>query len=282
MSDADRGLDFRLGMIRRRLRKIKRLLLVMSGKGGVGKSVISATLAAQLANTGYKVGLMDADIYGPSSALLFDVKALPEEGERGLTPPVSEGVKIMSVDLFAAGRPIPLTGYGAQQVLLELLALTDWGELDYLIVDMPPATGDIMLTLTSLGKKDLAAVVVTMADKLSTTVAHRVLQLLRSGKVLTIGVLENMHRPSSRRGITNGGGPRRLAEEFNVPLLGLLPYDPGVSRAVEKGGIKGLLGTKFAAELRRSASSFADGFRPTSAQPRTYGTRRTNRSTHRR
>lgn len=261
MSDAERGLDFRLGMIRRRLKKIKRLLLVLSGKGGVGKSVISATLAAQLANSGYKVGLMDADIYGPSSALLFDAKALPEEGEGGLTPPVSEGVKIMSVDLFAAGRPIPLTGYGAQQVLLELLALTDWGELDYLIVDMPPATGDIMLTLTSLGKKDLAAVVVTMPDRLSTTVAHRVLQLLRSGKVLTIGVLENMHRPPSRRG-TTVDRPKKLAKEFDVPLLGTLPFDPGVSKAVEKSDINSLLATRFASELRQSTSSLMDKSEP--------------------
>jgi len=258
MTDVDSALDFRLGMIRRRLDKIGNLLLVLSGKGGVGKSVVSATLAAQLADSGFRVGLMDADIYGPSSTLLFTARAPPAEGEAGLIPPAINGVEVMSVDLFASGKPIPLTGYGARQVLLELLALTNWGELDYLIVDMPPATGDIMLTLTSLGEKGLEAVVVTMPDRLSTTVAHRVMELLRSGRVPTLGVLENMHRPSRRAGRAADKGPRGLASEFKVPLLGILPYDPGVSKAVERGDIRALVATRFAGELRRSTSALFD------------------------
>lgn len=124
MPDSDS--DFRQGMIRRRLSRVRQVLLVLSGKGGVGKSVVSATLAALLAKSGFDVGLLDADIYGPSSALLFSTDTLPEEGKGGLTPPITRGVKIMSVDLFASGRPLPLTGYGARQVLIELLALTDW------------------------------------------------------------------------------------------------------------------------------------------------------------
>jgi ATP-binding protein involved in chromosome partitioning len=242
-------------MIRGRLKRVKRVLLVLSGKGGVGKSVVSATLAALLVGRGLKVGLMDADIYGPSSALLFGSKAHPEEGEDGLVPPSSGGVKIMSIDLFASGRPIPLTGSGARQVILELLALTDWGDLDCLVVDMPPATGDIMQTMTSLDKEELAAVVVTMADRLSTTVAHRVLQLLRSEEVQTIGVLENMSRS-----LPGGSGPRKLAKEFDVPLLGVLPFDSGVSRAVDKGDIGALLATRFARKLRQSAGFYIDSF----------------------
>jgi len=256
MTETDSGLDFRLGMIGKRLKNVRKVLLVMSGKGGVGKSVVSATLAAQLANSGFKVGLMDADIYGPSSALLYGARTLPEEGEEGLTPPVCGGVKIMSVDLFASGRPIPLTGYESRQVILELLALTNWGNLDFLVIDMPPATGDIMLTLTSLGKKGLAALVVTMPDRLSTTVAHRVLELLKSGRINTSGVLENMYRPQVKGGRRTQGRPRKLAAEFNLPLLGTLPYDLGVSRAVEKNDIRALLKTKFAAELRGSMSPF--------------------------
>ncbi len=254
--------DFRLGMIGRRLGRIRRILLVLSGKGGVGKSVVSAALAAQLADSGYRVGLMDADIYGPSSALLFNVKSLPGEGKTGLTPLESRRVKIMSVDLFASGRPIPLTGSAARQVVLELLALTDWGRLDCLVVDMPPATGDIMLTLTSIGGKGLSAMVVTTADSLSTTVAHRVLELLASGKVKTVGILENMHRPLATSGSSPGPIVRDLSREFGVPLLGVLPYDPGVPSAVEKGGIDGLLLTKFARELRRSVGPFVDTLGP--------------------
>jgi len=262
MSDTEPELDFRFGMIRSRLNNVRRILLVLSGKGGVGKSVISATLAAMLAESGFKVGLMDADIYGPSSAILFNAKSPPLEGRRGLTPSLRQGVRLMSVDLFAPGRPIPLTGYGARQVMLELLALTHWGKLDYLVVDMPPATGDIMLTLTSLGRKELAAVVVTMPDRLSTTVARRVLQLLQGGGVLTIGVLENMRRPSRGGSASNrGGGARKLAQEFNIPLLGILPFDTAVSQAVESGDIRMLLSSRFASSLRRSAGSLLEDHR---------------------
>ena len=242
--------------MKKRLKPVKAILLVLSGKGGVGKSVVSATFAAILSGSGLRVGLMDADIYGPSSALLFGAHELPAEGAEGLTPPVRGGVKVMSVDLFAKGKPIPLTGSAAQQVVLELLALTDWGELDCLIVDMPPATGDIMLSLTSLGKKEVAAVVVTMPDRLSVTVAHRVLQLLKSGRVPTIGVLGNMLRHSRAGGAPEGSGPRKLAREFSVPLLGLLPYDGGVTRAVERSDIGALMGTRFAEQLRLSMRPF--------------------------
>ena len=225
MSEGSSGLDFRKGMIRKRLENVKRVLLVLSGKGGVGKSVVSATLAAMLAESGLKVGLLDADLYGPSSALLFNARGFPAEGESGLIPPVAGGVKLMSVDLFASGRPIPLTGSAAEQVVLELLALTDWGRLDYLIVDMPPATGDIMMTLTSLGKKGLAAVVVTMPDRLSTTVAHRVLELLQSGDIPTVGVLGNMMRPRS-----SGACRRAGTEETRKGIWGSASWAPSLRR----------------------------------------------------
>ena len=241
-------------MIRRHLEGVGKVVLVLSGKGGVGKSVISAALAAQLAAAGKRVGLIDADVYGPSAALLYNSSSLPEEREGGLTPPVVRGVKLMSVDLFASGRPIPLTGHGASQVILELLALTDWGELDFLIVDMPPATGDIMLTLTSVGKRGLEAIVVTMPDVLSTSVAHRVLELLVSGRIPTMGVLENMSRPSRRKG-TGGRGPRALAREFGLKFLGALPYDAKVAEAVDRQDIVALLATDFAKELGRSVAS---------------------------
>jgi len=281
MTERNSGLDFREGMIKKRLKNVKRLLLVLSGKGGVGKSVVSATFAAMLANSGFKVGLMDADIYGPSSALLFAAHRLPAEGKEGLIPLSCDGVKIMSVDLFAPGKPIPLTGSGARQVVLELLALTDWGELDCLVVDMPPATGDIMMSLTSLGRKGVAAVVVTMPDKLSTTIARKVLQLLKSGRVPTVGVLGNMvGSPGSGR-IANGAGPRNLAKEFEVPLLGLLHYDPGISRAVEKSDVKSLLSTRFAMELHRSMSSYMDGLQPGKVSRHTLERRRGGSHPHR-
>ena len=161
----------------------------------------------------------------------------------------------MSVDLFPEGRPVPLPGGGARQVLLELLSLTDWGRLDWVLVDMPPSTGDVLQTLTSLGTKDLSALVVTVADRLSTTVAHRTLELLRTGSIPAVGILENMKGRSSDS--MSSEGPRALAREFDVRFLGALPFDAGVSRAVEKGDMAALLKTRFAAALRRSTKDMA-------------------------
>ncbi len=270
MAEGSSGLDFREGMVKKHLKGIRRVLLVLSGKGGVGKSVVSATFAAILADSGYRVGLMDADIYGPSSALLLGARGLPEERDAGIIPPTCAGVKVMSVDLFASGRPVPLTGSAASEVIVELLALTDWGELDCLVVDMPPATGDIMMTLTTLGKKGASAVVVTMPDRLSTTVARRVLQLLKSGRFPTVGVLGNMVGSHGSTRAAEGAGLGDLAKEFGVPLLGLLPYDAGVARAVEKGNATSLLATAFAKALGRSMIPYLDGFeRRRGGSPRT-------------
>jgi len=253
MNEPSSPTDFRKGMIGRRLKRIGRVVLVLSGKGGVGKSVISAALAEILAMEGFRVGLLDADVYGPSSALIFGVHAFPKEQEEGLVPPTSSGVKLMSVDLFASGRPVPITGPATIQVLTEILALTDWGELDYLLVDMPPATGDIMMFITSLGKRKSTALVVSMSDRLSTSVSRRVLTLLRSERFRVIGILGNMERV----GVHTPKGTSSLdalAEASGVPLLGVLPFDEDVTTAVEKGDIDSLVRTRFAEVLKASVS----------------------------
>jgi ATP-binding protein involved in chromosome partitioning len=247
-ADRFRALDFRARMIDRRLAKVKNVVLVMSGKGGVGKSVVSATLAALLSGAGLSVGLMDADIYGPSAALLLGTHSKPEEGSRGLIPPRVHGIKIMSVDLFAPGEPVPLTGKAAAQVITEMLALTYWGSLDFLVVDMPPATSDIMMLFTSLKVRGLTAIVVTMPGNLSLAVARRVLDLLRSGQIPVVGVLGNMVGRDS----ADGGGPQKLAREFHARFLGNLPYDAQVPKAANKGNTNALLETQFARALKRS------------------------------
>ena len=251
--------DFRKGMIRRRLKKVKRVILVMSGKGGVGKSVVSATLAAILAQAGLKVGILDADVYGPSSTLLFNTNEFPREERSGLVPPLCSGVRVMSIDLFAAGGPVPLTGAAAIQAETEMLALTDWGDLDCLIVDTPPSTGDIMLFLTSLDKRKLAALVVTTPDKLSANVARRVLALLRSDGTEVLGVLGNMSREGAGRGSRVSRSAKGLARRYGAPLLGVLPFDDAVLLAVEKGDMEMMLKTRFARGLQRSVKELTDG-----------------------
>jgi ATP-binding protein involved in chromosome partitioning len=245
-------------MIARRLEGVNRLLLVLSGKGGVGKSVVSATTAALLANDGLAVGLLDADLFGPSSAFLFGAHTRPGEGKLGLIPRTVGGVRIMSVDLYAPGMPVPLTGEGSRQVVIEMLALTHWRALDYLVIDMPPATSDIMMTLTALPKKEQSALVVTTPDRLSVSVANRVLRLLRAGCVPVAGVVGNMHRPTRRGSLGIEGGPRRLAGTHAVPFLGNLPYDSRVVEATREKGINELLGTKFADSVRHSIVEYLE------------------------
>jgi len=245
-------------MIDRRLAQVKNVILVMSGKGGVGKSVVSATLAALLSEAGHSVGLLDADIYGPSAALLLGTRSRPEEGSRGLIPPRVRGISVMSVDLFAPGEPVPLTGTAAVQVITEMLALTYWGPLDFLIVDMPPATSDIMMLLTALKPRRLAAIVVSMPDNLSLTVARRVLELLRSGGIPVLGVLGNMVGRDSG----DEGGPGKLAGEFHARFLGNLPYDTEVRKAADKGNTEILLQTRFAHALKRSMGQSGEPLGP--------------------
>lgn len=242
------GFDFRDYMIERRFERVGRAILVASGKGGVGKSTIAAAMAALMARAGMSVGLLDADVHGPSSALIFKVREMPREAERGLLPPISNGVKVMSIDLFAAGRPIPVAGRAARELLKEVLALTDWGELDYLIVDMPPGTGDVMMALAKVRRG--SSIVVTAPSALSASVVRRVVELLMRARVPIIGILENFSymAGSDERPLGRGGG-RALASEFGIKFLGELPMDPKVPEAVDSGDVQALLRTEFAGAL---------------------------------
>jgi ATP-binding protein involved in chromosome partitioning len=218
-------------MVRRRISKIGKVVVVLSGKGGVGKSVLSASLALLMRKAGYRVGLLDADIYGPSAALLLGTRKRPREGKGGLVPPTVAGVKVMSVDLIALGVPLPLMGHEASEVILEMLALTDWGVLDFLVVDMPPSTADILMAVTSLGTDRVVALVVTTPDGLASSVTHRTLELVRSENIPVLGLLENnQSRPTEHR---LGRGARNLADEFGIAMLGSIPYDGEILRFVD-------------------------------------------------
>ncbi|MEM3382919.1 MAG: P-loop NTPase [Nitrososphaerales archaeon] len=243
------SLDFREGMIKKRLERIKKIILITSGKGGVGKSTVAATMAALTAKEGMSVGLLDTDVHGPSSAFIFGIRSLPKEDRHGLLPPISNGVKVMSLDLFATGKPIPVSGKGARQIIKELLALTEWGNLDFLIVDTPPGTGDVLLTLINVLGKKAFSIVVTLPTSLSISVVRRTIELLLTSQIPIFGVLENMsYRADVGKSHSQSRG-ELLALEFGVKFLGELPIDYKASEAIDARDMPSLLKTDFAKTL---------------------------------
>ncbi|MCS7145913.1 MAG: P-loop NTPase [Nitrososphaerota archaeon] len=236
-------LDYRELLIEARLRDVSRTVLVTGGKGGVGKSLIAATAALLLSRSNNRTGLLDLDLHGPSSCLILGVEDSPVEAEDGLIPPIVGGVKVMSVDLLSRGRPLPLTGRAKEEVVKEVLALTFYGRLDYLLVDLPPGTGDELLTVSRYVRRRGEAIVVTTPTTLSLQVAKRVIQILESMTLKIVGVLENMH--------AGGGSPsKELAREAGIEFLGAIPYDPSLDGRVGRLRPDELLSTRFAESLR--------------------------------
>jgi len=217
---------------------VKNVIAVASGKGGVGKSTTALNLALALAETGARVGLMDADVYGPSIPLLTGTSGRPEiEGQR-IRPLEKFGLKLISMGFFAGeNTPVIWRGPMVHGLIQQFMTDVEWGELDYLIVDMPPGTGDAALTLTQ--QAPLAgAVIVTTANDLSLIDARKGLAMFEKVQVPVLGIIENMSYftppdlPDRKYYIFGEGGGKRTAEELGVDFLGEIPIDP---RIVEGG-----------------------------------------------
>jgi ATP-binding protein involved in chromosome partitioning len=217
---------------------VKNVIAVASGKGGVGKSTTALNLALALAATGARVGLMDADVYGPSIPLLTGTSGRPEvEGQR-IRPLEKFGLKLISMGYFAGeNTPVIWRGPMVHGLIQQFLTDVDWGELDYLIVDMPPGTGDAALTLTQQAPLS-GAVIVTTANDLSLIDARKGLAMFEKVQVPVLGIVENMSYftppdlPDRKYYIFGEGGGKRTAEEIGVDFLGEIPIDP---RIVEGG-----------------------------------------------
>jgi len=217
---------------------VKNVIAVASGKGGVGKSTTALNLALALAATGARVGLMDADVYGPSIPLLTGTSGRPEvEGQR-IRPLEKFDLKLISMGYFAGeNTPVIWRGPMVHGLIQQFMTDVEWGELDYLIVDMPPGTGDAALTLTQ--QAPLAgAVIVTTANDLSLIDARKGLAMFEKVQVPVLGIIENMSHftppdlPDRKYYIFGSGGGKRTAEEIGVDFLGEIPIDP---RIVEGG-----------------------------------------------
>ena len=176
-------MDPRTSIIEKRLTGIKRIILVASGKGGVGKSMVASNLALSLFEKGYKTGLLDLDFYGPSSHIILGVKkyGLPEE-EKGIIPFDVNGIKFMSIVFFTEDKPAPFRGSDISNVIVELLAITQWGSLDFLIIDMPPGIGEETLDIIRLVKKN-EFLIVTTPSKVSIGAVYKLLLILKEQNI---------------------------------------------------------------------------------------------------
>jgi ATP-binding protein involved in chromosome partitioning len=227
---------------------VKNIIAVASGKGGVGKSTIASNLAVALAMQGAKVGLLDADIYGPSVPLMFDVvdeKPVMHErnGKPIMVPLENYGVKLLSIGFFVTtSQALPWRGPMASKALQQLILDTDWGELDYLFIDLPPGTGDIQLSLVSTAALTGAVIVstpqnVALADvrKAITMFTHKDIN------VPVLGIVENMayftpaELPNNKYFIFGKDGAKNLAEELKVPMLGQIPLVQSICEAGDTG-----------------------------------------------
>jgi ATP-binding protein involved in chromosome partitioning len=199
---------------------------VASGKGGVGKSTVTVNVALALKNRGYKVGIVDADVYGPSIAAFLGIDEVPVVAGDLMRPAVGQGIKMMSVAFFKAPY-LAVRAPIANQIITQLLTQVDWGDLDYLLIDFPPGTGDIQLTLLQTVCLD-GALAVTTPQKIAVLDVEKALYLFQEMQVPVIGLIENMSHFEGKLLFGDGGG-KSLAEKFGIPLLASIPIDPQLS-----------------------------------------------------
>ncbi len=218
---------------------IRNAIAVGSGKGGVGKSTIAVNLAIVLAQTGARVGLMDADIYGPNVPTMLGVEKLPPPQGNRLVPALAYGVKMISMGLLVKpGQPLIWRGPMLNSAIRQFLSDVEWGELDYLIIDLPPGTGDAALSLAQALPLS-GAIIVTLPQLVSLEDASRGLQMFRTLEVPILGIIENMSYldlpDGTRLDIFGSGGGEQLAQSTQTLFLGKVPIDS----AVREGGDSG-------------------------------------------
>jgi ATP-binding protein involved in chromosome partitioning len=218
---------------------IRNAVAVASGKGGVGKSTVAVNLATSLARLGARVGLLDADVYGPNVPTMMGLTTMPPPEGGKMIPAEAYGVKVVSMGfLIPPGQPLIWRGPMLHSAIRQFIADVAWGELDYLIVDLPPGTGDAPLSLAQ-SLPLTGGVIVTLPQQVSLEDARRGLEMFRTMDVPILGVVENMSYlelpDGSRHDIFGSGGGERLATEADVPFLGQVPMDARVRIAGDEG-----------------------------------------------
>jgi len=217
---------------------VQNIIAVGSGKGGVGKSTIAVNLAISLANLGHAVGLLDADVYGPNVPLMMGVQETPHAIGQRIQPINAYGVRLMSMALLNPGdKPLVWRGPMLNSVIQQFLRNVDWGELDYLIIDLPPGTGDVQLTLIQTTPLTGAVVVTTPSD-VALEDARKAVNMFEQVREPVLGIVENMsylEHNGERIYVFGKGGGARTAEFMKVPLLGEIPLDAKTREGGDSG-----------------------------------------------
>ena len=244
-----KGLPTEAKEVRRKiLPEVKKIVAIASGKGGVGKSTVTANLASGLKKAGYKVGVVDADIYGPSMPTMFDIvgerpSGIEVEGQKKMTPVLSYGIPIMSIGFFTEqDNAVVWRGPMASKALTQMFTDTYWGELDFLLIDLPPGTGDVHLSLVQTVPLD-GAIIVSTPQEVALADARRGVNMFQmdSIKVPVLGLVENMawftpaELPENKYYIFGRDGVKNLAEGLNLPFLGHIPLVQSVREAGDIG-----------------------------------------------
>lgn len=217
---------------------VKHIVAVGSGKGGVGKTTVAVNLAISLAKIGYAVGLLDADVYGPNVPLMLGTRATPHAVGQRIQPLEAHGLRIMSMGFLNPGdKPLVWRGPMLNSVIQQFLRNVDWGELDYLIIDLPPGTGDVQLTLIQTTPLTGAIVVTTPSD-VSLEDARKAVHMFEQVREDVLGIVENMsylEHNGERIYVFGKGGGARTAEAMKVPLLAEIPLDPKTREGGDSG-----------------------------------------------
>jgi ATP-binding protein involved in chromosome partitioning len=227
-------------MDRTALKGVKNIIAVGSGKGGVGKSTIAVNIAASLALEGTSVGLLDGDIYGPSMPIMLGIYEPPKSINNRMIPQESAGIRFMSMGLLVkSDQPLIWRGPMAHRALQQCLFDVEWGNLDYLVVDLPPGTGDIHLTLAQQVPVTGAVIVSTPQD-VGLRISMKTLRMFQQTRVPILGIVENMSyyicpHCNSRDHIFGEGGARRVASELDIPFLGEVPLDLAIRQQSDAG-----------------------------------------------
>jgi len=234
-------IDPRTSVIHERLRNVRNIIAVSSGKGGVGKSLVASAAALTLARKGFKVALFDLDFTSPSSHIILGIDDLQPKEEKGIIPPEVHGLKYMSIVYYAGERASPLRGADISNALIELFAVTIWGDLDFLIIDMPPGISDATLDLLRF-VGNIKFLIVTTPSQLAFETVRKFIELLSEIKVPVIGVIENMKMKDSTF-------IKQQVESKGVRFLGEIPFDPQLEESI--GNVERFLATRFSKALEK-------------------------------